>query len=72
VKDNFNKKEWQELWKRINTRTYYNVSFETPKLIKSAIDALDKHLNVTEIRIVVESVCMESIRDAKSWKLEQP
>jgi len=29
VKDNFNKKEWQELWRRINTRTYYNVSFET-------------------------------------------
>lgn len=63
VKDNFNKKEWQELWRRINTRTYYNVSFETPKLIKSAIDALDKHLNVTEIRIVVESGGMESIRD---------
>ena len=63
VKDNFNKKEWQELWKRINTRTYYNVRFETPKLIKAAIDALDKHLNVTEIRIVVESGGMESIRD---------
>ena len=63
VKDNFNKKEWQELWRRINTRTYYNVSFETSKLIKSAIDALDKHLNVTEIRIVVESGGMESIRD---------
>lgn len=63
VKDNFNKKEWQELWKRINTRTYYNVSFETPKLIKAGIDALDKHLNVTEIRIVVESGGMESIRD---------
>ena len=31
VKDNFNKKEWQELWRRINTRTYYNVSFETSK-----------------------------------------
>ena len=63
VKDNFNKKEWQELWKRINTRTYYNVRFETPKLIKAATDALDKHLNVTEIRIVVESGGMESIRD---------
>ena len=49
--------------RRINTRTYYNVSFETSKLIKSAIDALDKHLNVTEIRIVVESGGMESIRD---------
>ena len=51
------------MWRRINTRTYYNVSFETSKLIKSAIDALDKHLNVTEIRIVVESGGMESIRD---------
>ncbi len=56
------KKEWQELWRRINTRTYY-MSFETSKLIKSAIDALDKHLNVTEIRIVVESGSMEDIRN---------
>ena len=47
------------------TDTYYNVRFETPKLIKAAIDALDKHLNVTEVRIVVESGGMESIRDRK-------
>ena len=56
-------KDRQELWKRINTRTYYNVNFETSKLIKNAIDELDKHLNVTEIRIVVESGGMEGIRD---------
>ena len=61
--DNFHKKEWQELWKRINVRTYYNVNFDTSKLIKNAIDELDKHLNVTEIRIVVESGGMEDIRD---------
>ena len=61
--DNFHKKEWQELWKRINTRTYYNVNFDTSKLIKNAIDELDKHLNVTEIRIVVESGSMGGIRD---------
>jgi type III restriction enzyme len=60
---NFQKKEWQELWKRINTRTYYNVSFETSKLVESAITELDKHLRVTEIRIVVESGGMEQIRD---------
>ena len=60
---NFHKKEWQELWKRINTRTYYNVSFETPKLIKEATRQLDDHMNVTEIRIVVESGGMETIRD---------
>ena len=39
------------------------MSLKRQKLIKSAIDALDKHLNVTEIRIVVESGGMESIRD---------
>lgn len=62
-RDNFNKKEWQELWKRINVRTYYNVNFYTSKLIGNAVDELDKHLNVTEIRIVVESGAMEGIRD---------
>lgn len=62
-RDNFNKKEWQELWKRINVRTYYNVNFDTSKLIENAVDELDKHLNVTEIRIVVESGAMEGIRD---------
>ena len=61
--ENFDKKEWQELWKRINTRTYYNVSFETPKLIKEAIKQLDDHMSVTEIRIVVESGGMDKIRD---------
>ena len=61
--ENFQKKEWQELWKRINTRTYYNVNFDTSKLVNKSIDGLDKRLNVTEIRIVVESGAMESIRD---------
>lgn len=64
--DNFHKNEWQELWKRINVRTYYNVNFDTTKLIAKAIDELDKHMNVTEIRIVVESGSMEEIRDRES------
>ena len=54
---------WQELWKRINTRTYYHVNFDTSKLVKKSIEELDKRLNVTEIRIVVESGAMEGIRD---------
>jgi type III restriction enzyme len=63
LEENFHKKEWQELWKRINTRTYYNVNFETSKLIDSAIKELDEHLKVTEIRIVVESGGMDQIRN---------
>jgi type III restriction enzyme len=66
VKDNFEKKEFQELWKKINTQTYYNVSFETPSLIKNAIKEIDDHLKVTEIRIVVESGGMDNIRDRET------
>lgn len=61
--DNFHKKEWQELWKRINVRTYYHVNFDTSKLIEKAVEELDKRLNVTEIRIVVESGSMDGIHD---------
>ena len=52
--ENFDKKEFQELWKRINQRTYYQVNFDTSDLVKKSIKALDDNLKVTEIRIVVE------------------
>ena len=65
-KDNFAKKEFQNLWKRINRRTYYQVSFETSGLVKKAIEELDEKLRVTEIRIVVEGGSMDEIRDKKS------
>ena len=60
---NFQKKEWQELWKRINVRTYYQVNFDTAKLIDKAVKEINNHLNVSEIRIIVESGLMDSIRD---------
>ena len=60
---NFQKKEWQELWKRINVRTYYQVNFDTVKLIDKAVKEINNHLNVSEIRIIVESGLMDSIRD---------
>lgn len=65
-KDNFAKKEFQNLWKRINRRTYYQVSFETSGLVKKAIEELDEKLKVTEIRIVVEGGSMDEIRDKES------
>lgn len=65
-KDNFAKKEFQNLWKRINRRTYYQVSFETSSLVKKAIEELDEKLRVTEIHIVVEGGSMDEIRDKES------
>ena len=71
-KDNFAKKEFQNLWKRINRRTYYQVSFETSGLVKKAIEELDEKLRVTEIRIVVEGGSMDEIRDKKSLEAGEP
>lgn len=66
LKDNFARKEFQNLWKRINRRTYYQVSFDTSDLVKKAIKELDEKLKVTEIRIVVEGGSMDEIRDKES------
>lgn len=60
------KEKFAEVWKRINVKTYYKVDFSTEELIKKAIDAIDKHLSVTEIRIVIEGGSLETIRDRES------
>ena len=65
-KDNFAKKEFQNLWKRINKRTYYQVNFDTTDLVKNSIKALDDNLKVTEIRIVVEGGSLDSVKDRES------
>lgn len=59
----FKKQEFQSLWKRINTRTYYTVNFDTAELIENAIKEIDENLNVTEIRIVIGTGGMDNIRD---------
>lgn len=64
--DAFNKKEFQDLWKRINVKTSYKVDFETGELIDKCIKALDKKLRVTQIRIVVENGGLENISDKES------
>lgn len=64
--EQFKRKQFQELWKRINVKTYYKVDFETADLIHKSIDAIDKHLSVTEIRMVVEEGRMEEICDKES------
>ena len=47
-------------------KTYYKVDFSTDELIKKAIESIDKHLSVTEIRIVIAGGSLENIRDKES------
>lgn len=53
--EQFARKEFQDLWKRINSKTYYEVKFETEELIQKSIAGLNQSLHVTEIHIAITS-----------------
>ena len=53
LNDNFMKKEFQELWRRINHKYAYTVSFDSEELIEKAVGAIDKELEVTQLSYVV-------------------
>lgn len=61
----FARKEFQELWRKINQQTYYTVDFKTDDLIRRAVLELDNHLRVSEITIKVVEGTMESIKSKK-------
>ncbi len=61
-----NKKEFQELWKRINTKTAYVVKFDTDELIQKSITAIDSKLSVTRLYSVVQEGTMEKIKSKES------
>lgn len=60
------KEKFTEVWKRINTKTYYKVDFSTDELIKKAIESIDKHLSVTKIRIVIDTGNLENIQNKEA------
>jgi type III restriction enzyme len=52
---NFKKREFQELWSRINHKAVYQVEFDSAELIKNCISTLDTSLNVTVMQYLVEA-----------------
>ena len=61
----FARKEFQELWRKINSQTYYTVNFKTEDLIFRAVYELDTHLKVSEINIHVVEGTMDEIKSKK-------
>ena len=43
---NFAKDEFKELWKRINHKAAYTVEFSSDELIRKAIEALDRQIDI--------------------------
>lgn len=50
LNDNFQKKEFQELWNLINHKYAYTCSFKSEELIAKSIAAIDEKLFVTELQ----------------------
>jgi type III restriction enzyme len=51
---NFKKKEFLELWSRINRKAAYTVHFETPELVGKCVSAIDKELRVSPLQYTIQ------------------
>lgn len=55
LNDNFDKKEFQVLWKRINRKAVYQVDFDSDELVKKCVSTLDSELRVTPLQYTIQS-----------------
>src|SRR5690606_29439978 len=61
---NFKKKEFQELWDRINHKAVYQVEFDSEELVCKCVTALDTHLNVAAMQYVIQAGKQRASLDA--------
>ncbi|WP_438448026.1 type III restriction-modification system endonuclease [Gorillibacterium sp. sgz5001074] len=59
--DQFYKREFQELWSRINRKSVYTVRFDSDELVAGCIRALDEKLTVPQARYWIRQGEMERI-----------
>ena len=55
LNSNFDKKEFKELWNRINHKAVYTVHFDSNELIDKCVRALDTELKVAPLQYTVQS-----------------
>ncbi|MEP3855513.1 MAG: DEAD/DEAH box helicase family protein [Porticoccus sp.] len=51
---NFEKREFKELWNRINQKAVYRVEFDSKELVRNSIMAMDKELRVTPLQYTIQ------------------
>jgi type III restriction enzyme len=66
LNDNFHRKEFQELWRRINRKAVYQVEFDSAALVTSCINRLDRDLQVAPLQyLVTEGSLSNQVTDEK-------
>ena len=77
LNDNFNKKEFKELWNRINHKAIYRVEFDSAELVRNCIRTLDKELRVSPLQYTIhagtqkEQITDIQLQSRESFKLEE-
>ncbi|MFH1653177.1 MAG: DEAD/DEAH box helicase family protein [Pseudomonadota bacterium] len=66
--ENFAKKEFQDLWKKIKVKTVYEVDFDSDELIRKSVEAIDEKLTVKKIVVHITSGEQEDKMDESSLK----
>lgn len=51
---NFEKREFKELWNRINRKAVYRVEFDSKELVRNSIRVMDKELRVTPLQYTIQ------------------
>ena len=63
---NFKKREFQELWNRINRKAAYTVDFETSELIRKCVRAIDRELTVSQLQVTIQRGAQSDVTDYES------
>lgn len=60
--EKFASKEFKSLWEKINSKTYYTVSFDEATLIDSCVNSINKNLRVSQTLIVITEGYLSSTK----------
>ncbi len=61
-REKFASKAFKSLWEKINSKTYYTVSFDENKLIDSCVRSLNKNLRVTQTSVVINQGYLDATK----------
>ena len=65
LNQNFYKPQFQELWKRINHKYAYTVSFDSEELVRNSIRSITNNLEVTKVICVIDTGKQKEVLEAK-------
>ena len=77
ISKNFEKKEFQELWGRINQKAAYTVHFESDELVSKCVKTLDQELSVSPLQYTVQrgeqvdEATVETLKTGEAFKLRE-